>query len=896
MLDWLYENTESSCVVCRHVGSGAIIARRADRPEPLDVVACARCDSLTIRGAHGDPPMSDDEVDAYVAYAAGVDALLRNLFRTPDVAVRSMLDIGCGYGFTVAYAAHVLGWEAIGVDPGHAARRGAAELGVDIRAGEFTATSEFGRTFDLVVASEVIEHVQSPLELLESARRLLAPGGRLVLTTPDAACVTPHRARAAEQAVEVGPHLSLLSASALADLLREAGFASALVTVDGDSLVAVAAAESGVDLSVEPTDPSAAELDEFFAVLGRSAAPRSALDLAMRLRRFTTAVYGARWSEVDDLEAGVARAFLDRNAADLTDPESVDPSSDPGTVLVVAHAAALSRLARGIEPARARAYLDLAQRAGAALDAHPFVDAGSAALLESTARHRLLAVARSEPESVPAMVGELIDEIGASAAEEWVARAFSELALAGRIDVARNIAARAQLALPGLPQTAHGVRVALDTARGLALVAMDSDERWSAQCWIGFEEDLLAERGSGVLSPEETVARRSALAELRVTSLGLADSVVGGTSPTVVPTDELLLWGSFPPTAKKNGISVVLALYNGVDYVRGALDSIAQQTTAPLEVIVVDDGSTDGSAALVQSISMPVPIRLIRKGNGGQSSARNVGIRAARGDYVAFIDQDDEWRPTHLEVLFREIKREPELAWVFADFDAVDYAGRTIVRHFVAETRVLHPRHSIADILSTDLMALPSASLMRREALHQVQGFDRRLIGYEDDDLFVRLYRRGWTYRFLPASTVRYRMHMGGASASRAFLRSRIIYLETLLRAVPDDHRLGLYFSGEYIVPRFFQTSIREYTQALAFEDYDRARMIALALDRISPLEGRGRTARRRAEMWFLRRPRGFRALLGALERLPAPLRPRINAGLWLSSTSVIRAGRFERD
>ena len=91
-------------------------------------------------------------------------------------------------------------------------------------------------------------------------------------------------------------------------------------------------------------------------------------------------------------------------------------------------------------------------------------------------------------------------------------------------------------------------------------------------------------------------------------------------------------------------ISVVIPLYNKVKYIRRALDSVLNQTSADLEVIVVDDGSTDGGGHVVLR-QHDGRVRLIRQGNKGVSVARNRGVSEARADLIAFLDADDEWLP-----------------------------------------------------------------------------------------------------------------------------------------------------------------------------------------------------------------------------------------------------------
>ena len=111
-------------------------------------------------------------------------------------------------------------------------------------------------------------------------------------------------------------------------------------------------------------------------------------------------------------------------------------------------------------------------------------------------------------------------------------------------------------------------------------------------------------------------------------------------------------------------VSVVIPCYNGADFIRETLDSVLTQTVAPIEVLVVDDGSTDESAEIAESYGHPV--RVIRQTNQGESVARNRGIDEARGDWIAFVDADDLWAPNKLERQLEAI--EPDVVWIHTNY------------------------------------------------------------------------------------------------------------------------------------------------------------------------------------------------------------------------------------
>ncbi len=124
--------------------------------------------------------------------------------------------------------------------------------------------------------------------------------------------------------------------------------------------------------------------------------------------------------------------------------------------------------------------------------------------------------------------------------------------------------------------------------------------------------------------------------------------------------------------------SVIIAVYNGASTLARALESVLAQTLPPREVIVVDDGSTDASAAIAASFGPQV--KVLRQGNRGVAAARNVGVAAAQGSWIAFLDADDYYYPKRLELTARAIAKVPGADFVTADFDYCDQAGNRLRR------------------------------------------------------------------------------------------------------------------------------------------------------------------------------------------------------------------------
>ena len=116
-------------------------------------------------------------------------------------------------------------------------------------------------------------------------------------------------------------------------------------------------------------------------------------------------------------------------------------------------------------------------------------------------------------------------------------------------------------------------------------------------------------------------------------------------------------------THVEHSIVVVIPLCDGATYIKRAIESVFAQTIQPAEIVVVDDGSGDDGPEIVMALPQAEKITLLRKSNGGQSSARNFGVKSSKSSLIAFLDQDDLWYPRHLEVLSRLIGRLTSSRW-----------------------------------------------------------------------------------------------------------------------------------------------------------------------------------------------------------------------------------------
>jgi glycosyltransferase involved in cell wall biosynthesis len=270
-------------------------------------------------------------------------------------------------------------------------------------------------------------------------------------------------------------------------------------------------------------------------------------------------------------------------------------------------------------------------------------------------------------------------------------------------------------------------------------------------------------------------------------------------------------------------VSVITPVYNGSSYLRACVDSVVRQTLPPTEMILVDDGSIDDTFAVMETIETPFNKRVLQQANQGQSAARNRAASVATGTYLAFLDHDDIWHPRHLERLVALLEADSGLGWAYSDIDEMDHDARLVHVNLLRTLNpaVHHPKISIYNMLSADMFIFPSAAVVRRDAFVAVGGFDERLAGYEDDDLFLRLFRAGWKNAFIEESLVRYRRHLDSSAFSDRMWRSREIYAQKLIEAFPDDPDFARFFVRDLIAPRFYRCGIDEYIRHAARGRWD---------------------------------------------------------------------------
>ncbi|MBS0455327.1 MAG: glycosyltransferase family 2 protein [Proteobacteria bacterium] len=256
-----------------------------------------------------------------------------------------------------------------------------------------------------------------------------------------------------------------------------------------------------------------------------------------------------------------------------------------------------------------------------------------------------------------------------------------------------------------------------------------------------------------------------------------------------------------PPQAS---VVVVIPFYNGSRFIERSISSVFAQTVPADEVIVVNDGSRAEEREALGELAKRYPFRIIDKKNGGQGSARNAGVAASVSNFICFLDQDDFYLENHIELLVAGIPPEdPRFGFVYADLYEADGGGNIVRTSMVKESSDQNPKRDVVNLLRHDMHVLPSAALISRKAFEAIGGFDPQFMGYEDDDLFLRIFRKGFSNYFLDRAVTVWCIHVESTSFSIRMIRSRYRYFKKMFDMFPDEPQRERYYLRDCFVPRF---------------------------------------------------------------------------------------------
>jgi glycosyltransferase involved in cell wall biosynthesis len=290
-------------------------------------------------------------------------------------------------------------------------------------------------------------------------------------------------------------------------------------------------------------------------------------------------------------------------------------------------------------------------------------------------------------------------------------------------------------------------------------------------------------------------------------------------------------------------VAVIIAAYNAEATLPAALASVALQSSQPASVVVVDDGSTDGTGRAADQWKDRLPLQLVlHPQNAGPASARRSGIEATSEPLIALLDSDDEWLPDHLSLMLHTYTKRPGVITA----DAICWMpGRGLDRsNYSRRCPVPDPERQRGAILASNFVFI--GALFSREAYLRVGGFRDGIRAAEDWDLWIRMAQAGEIVSATPHPTVFYRLHQRQLSWVKHQLKSEIRVLEMAIAELQrDDERLAA------------QRSLRGLRARIALvRAYEHAR-------------GNRLSAARRSAMAALRGPRPV--ALRALAMLVAP-------------------------
>ena len=279
-------------------------------------------------------------------------------------------------------------------------------------------------------------------------------------------------------------------------------------------------------------------------------------------------------------------------------------------------------------------------------------------------------------------------------------------------------------------------------------------------------------------------------------------------------------------------VSVILPTFNRAGTLRRAIDSVLDQSYTDRELIVVDDGSTDGTELVVAEEYASTGLRYIRMPHRGPSATRNAGIAAARGRLIAFQDDDDQWLPGRLERTVAALEAAgPSVGLCYSDM--------TYVRHDGEESYYASPdvvRGGLIDdrrnTYQVEGIGIQSA-LIRRECLDDVGGFDESLPRFVDLELFIRLSQR-YDFLHLKIPLVRYYQNEGISTNVRAMIEARRSLLRRYAGRLKPRHAAFQHlFTAEAIAKssrhRFWHTLPWAGRALLAAPWHRKSRQLSLA-------------------------------------------------------------------
>ena len=271
-------------------------------------------------------------------------------------------------------------------------------------------------------------------------------------------------------------------------------------------------------------------------------------------------------------------------------------------------------------------------------------------------------------------------------------------------------------------------------------------------------------------------------------------------------------------------VTVIVPSYNSRAFVTAAVDSVLSQSYPNVELIVVDDGSTDDTKQVLENYGDK--IRYLFKTNGGVSLARNFGIEQARGEYVAFLDADDSWLPEKLEKQIEAINSSPNAGAAHTSF----YLGNQNLEIVGKRKPLRSIRNVLEDLFFVgNVIGTPSSVVAKKSIFEEIGGFDPELSQCADWDMWIKLALKT-DFAFVDEPLIIYRQHDGNMSKNARLLEtdSTLMFEKAFkLYDLPNEitARRNSVYGKNYTV------LAGSYYQAGQYRDFIRCAATAVSLD-----------------------------------------------------------------
>lgn len=228
-------------------------------------------------------------------------------------------------------------------------------------------------------------------------------------------------------------------------------------------------------------------------------------------------------------------------------------------------------------------------------------------------------------------------------------------------------------------------------------------------------------------------------------------------------------------------ISVIIPAYNSEKTILETIQSVQAQTFSDWEIIIIDDGSTDKTIGVVNTIQ-DSRIQVFSYPNAGVAAARNQGLAHATGNYIAFLDADDLWAPEKLELQLQALQESPQAGLAYSWIYYMDAAG---VKLCEPDKKILAQGNVYSELLIENFIVNASNPLIKREVIEAVGLFDSELKSAEDWEYWLRI-AKNWDFAVIPKPQVYYRQTSGSLSSKIDVMENTsLIVIDRIFQSVP---------------------------------------------------------------------------------------------------------------